>query len=500
MNPIIQTQNIIKIFPGVTALSGISFDLYPGEIHCIVGENGAGKSTFVKILSGFLKPDGGEIQIRGKMYRFLTPHTAQALGIQVVYQENILVPQMSVAENVFVGQELASSWGVVNHRQMIAETQKIIDSLEIKLSAQEAVENLSIAEQQFVKIVRALALEPQVLIMDEPTAVFNVKDAQMVLDLARSISKRGIGIIYISHRLEEIIDLADRITVFKDGKKVACHNNREEKVDLPTITKEMVGREINLFYRKERKAIGKPILEVKDLRLSENSPSISFSLHEGEILGVAGLVGSGRTEIMRALFGAGKKFSGEIFYRGEKININSPQEAIKIGMGFITEDRQKTGLALGLSIIKNITLPSLDDLFAGYLISLPQETRVVEKYVQQLDIKTPSLEQEVKFLSGGNQQKVVLARWLLKEAEVIIFDEPTVGIDVNAKNEIHELMANLVEEGKSIIMISSEMPELISLSDRVIVITKGAISAELKEGEITEENIISYAFGVSANE
>jgi ABC-type sugar transport system ATPase subunit len=275
---------------------------------------------------------------------------------------------MSVAENVFVGRELTSAWGMVNHRQMVEETQKIIDSLEIKLSAQEAVENLSVAEQQFVKILRALALEPQVLIMDEPTAVFNVKDAQMVLDLARSISKRGIGIIYISHRLEEIIDLADRITVFKDGKKVACHNNREEKIDITTITKEMVGREINLFYRQKRKTLGKPLLEVKDLCLSENSPFISFSLHEGEILGVAGLVGSGRTEIMKALFGAGKKYSGEIFYRGEKININSPQEAIKIGMGFITEDRQKTGLALGLSIIKNITLPSLDDLFAGYLI------------------------------------------------------------------------------------------------------------------------------------
>ena len=500
MDPIIQAQNIVKTFPGVMALAGISFDLYPGEIHCIVGENGAGKSTFIKILSGFLRPDQGEIQIRDKKYRFLTPHTAQSLGIQVVYQENILVPQMSVAENVFVGRELSSPWGMVNHRKTIEEAQKIIDSLEIDLSAQEAVENLSVAEQQFVKIVRALAFEPQMLIMDEPTAVFNVKDAQIVLNLARSISKRGIGIIYISHRLEEIIDLADRITVFKDGKKVACHDNREEKVDIPTITKEMVGRDINLFYRKEKKAVEKPILEVRGLRLSEASPSISFSLHEGEILGVAGLVGSGRTEIMKALFGAGKKFSGEVFYRGEKINITSPQEAIKIGMGFITEDRQKTGLAMGLSIIKNITLPSLDDLFPGYLIPLPQEARIVENYVQQLDIKTPSLEQEVRFLSGGNQQKVVLARWLLKEAEIIIFDEPTVGIDVNAKNEIHELIANLAQEGKSIIMISSEMPELIALSDRVIVITRGAISAELKEGEITEENIIFHAFGVNTNE
>jgi len=493
---IVQAHHISKTFPGVKALSDVSFTLREGEIHCIVGENGAGKSTFIKILTGSLRPDSGELVIHGKSYKSLTPYLSQSLGIQVIYQENILVPQMTVAENVFVGRERLNHFGLIDYKETIRLTQTIIDSLKINLDPETPVEKLSPSGQQFVKIVKSLAYEPRILIMDEPTAMFNVKDVEMVLNLVKDISRRGISVIYISHRLEEISEIADRITVFKDGQVVATHENPGKDFDLSVLIREMVGRSVEAFYKKDRNTIGEVVFEVKNLRLHHHSPEINFTLKKGEILGIAGLVGSGRTEMIRALFGMDPKISGEVWYRGKRITIHSPQDSIQAGIGLITEDRHKTGLALNLSVIKNTTIAGLDQ-YPGPILNLTTEKTDVEQFIQELDIKTPSPYQEVRFLSGGNQQKVVLARWLFKDVDILIFDEPTIGIDVNSKNEIYKLMTELAQKGKSIIMISSELPELIALSDRVIVVKNGRIITELDDDEITEENIISYAFGVT---
>lgn len=500
MQALIEARDIVKSFPGVQALRGVSFSLYPGEVHSLIGENGAGKSTFIKILSGFLRPDRGEIYIRGQRFHFLTPHLAQSLGIQTIYQENILVLQISVAENIFAGREIASPLGIINHRETLARAQALVKSLGVKLPVGERVENLSVAEQQLVKIARAIALEPKVLILDEPTAVFNVTETRVVLNLVKNLAQRGIGIVYISHRLEEVLEISHRITVFRDGSEVACHNHREENIDLATLTREMAGRSVTVFQREKNSLFQDVVLEVRDLRVFPSSPSISFSLHRGEILGIAGLVGSGRTEIFQSIFGFRGSYSGEIWVRGQKVEISSPQDAVRYGFAYLTEDRQRTGLALGLSVIKNVTLPSLDDHFQGFFIPLSQERAMVETYVQNLGVKTPTLEQEVRFLSGGNQQKVILARWLLKNAEIIIFDEPTIGIDVNAKGEIHRLIAELAQRGKSIIVISSENPELIALCDRILVIRQGRVVRELTADTMSEENIISSAFGVTASE
>ncbi|MDD3840395.1 MAG: sugar ABC transporter ATP-binding protein [Clostridia bacterium] len=495
---LLYTKNIAKTFPGVKALSDISFDLYQGEVHCIVGENGAGKSTFIKILSGALKPDSGEIYIDDRRFSFLDPYLAQSLGVQVIYQENILVPQMSVAENVFVGREKTGRFGIIDYKGMQQYTKEIIDFLGIDLDATSTVENLGVADQQFVKLIKAMAMDPKILIMDEPTTMFNTKDTETILKLVKDISQKGIGVIYISHRLKEITRIADRITVLRDGKTVSCYENGDG-VDLNMITRDMVGRSVDVFYRKEKSDIGEEVLRVEGLKLDEDSRPIDFSLKRGEILGIAGMVGAGRTEIVRAIFGADNIFSGSIFYKGKKIQIKNPKQAIETGIGFITEDRQKTGLALGLSVVKNMTIAGLDK-FSGGLINLKQETENAQKYVDMLDIKTPSLEQEVRFLSGGNQQKVVLARWLFKDVDVFIFDEPTRGIDVNSKAEIYKLMSELTKEGKSIIMVSSDMPELIAMSDRVIVVNNGEISDAVAGDDITEENILCSAIGVNGNE
>ena len=492
---VIQTNNLSKSFPGVRALSDFSFSLDKGQIHCLVGENGAGKSTFIKLLTGALHPDSGEIVVDGKSFRALTPHTAQNLGIQVIYQEILLVRQMSVAENVFVGCEKRNKLGWIDHKAMVAETQKIIDSLSIHLNPEELVENLSTADQQFVKIVKALALNPKVLIMDEPTTMFNSKDAEIVLKLVQDIAGRGISVIYISHNLKEVAQIANRITILRDGQFVNSHDTREEEVDLDIITKEMVGRPVDIFYERERCDIGDVILEVEDLKLTKASPSVSFQLRQGEILGIAGMVGAGRTEIVRALFGADRKAGGTLRYHGNRVNPKTPAEAIKLGIGLITEDRQKTGLVLSMDVIGNISLVGLSK-FGKFWLKLQREAGAVRTFVEKLNVKTPSLDQEVQFLSGGNQQKVVIAKWLYKDIDVLIFDEPTRGIDVNSKAEIYKLMSQLVKSGKSIIMISSDLIELIAMSDRVLVVRNGAITSEIQGDQITEENIIANAIEV----
>lgn len=494
--PVIEMKDIIKEFSGVRALSGITFDLHEGEVHCLVGENGAGKSTLMKVLAGAYKPDGGTITVGDKSYDTLDPNLSQELGINIVYQENDLVPTMNVIENIYVGNEKASRLGFVNFKAMAEETKKEMRELGISVDPYAAVEDLSVAEQQFVKILKAISTNPRILIMDEPTSMFNVEDAGKVLELVRSIAARGISVIYISHFLNEVVQIADRITVIRDGAVVATHSNENRDVSLETITSEMVGRPVDMFYTKEEHPIGEPMLEVKGLKLTKDSPEVSFSVRRGEILGLSGMVGSGRTEIVRALSGADPRYAGDIYLNGKKLKIRSPGDGIDAGIAHITEDRQKLGLMLGGSVLENMTIVGLRNKIQGAFVNLRRHPALVEPIIQDLKVKTPSVKQEVRFLSGGNQQKVVLGKWLFADQDVYIFDEPTRGIDINAKVEFYKQMSALCAQGKCIIMISSDMPELISMSDRVLVIRNGQITAELQKDEITEEQIIKKALGV----
>lgn len=498
--PIIEMKNIVKSFSGVRALDGITFDLYQGEIHCLVGENGAGKSTLMKVLSGAYSPDSGEIAVDGVAHRTLSPKLSQSLGINIIYQENLLVPTMNVVENIFIGQEKADAVGFTKFNEMLEITRNEIDYLGINLNPMRTIETLSVAEQQFVKILKALVKEPRILIMDEPTSMFNVEDAGRVLKLVKRIAEKGISIIYISHFLKEVVQIADRVTVIRDGAAVNTYLNSEKNIDLDLITRDMVGRSVDLFYKKEDHPIGDVVLEVDKLKLHKDSPDVSFCLKSGEILGIAGMVGSGRTEIIRAITGADRKHSGTIRYRGKELNINNPRDSIEAGIAYITEDRQKLGLMLNGSIVENLTIVGLKKKIRGFFINVKKHIPFVQNIIADLNIKTSSPFKEVKFLSGGNQQKVVLGKWLFADAGLFILDEPTRGIDVNSKSEFYRVMSNLTKSGKSIIMISSDMPELISMSDRIAVVRKGKITKVLEKEEISEHAIISYALEVKKDE
>ncbi|MGM0365941.1 MAG: sugar ABC transporter ATP-binding protein [Actinomycetota bacterium] len=493
-NKVVETKNLNKSFPGVRALVDFSFKLREGEVHCLIGENGAGKSTFIKILSGAYYPDSGNININSSSHPRLTPAEARSLGIQTVYQEDILVSQITAAENIFLGSQAVGRKFFVSYTQLNKKARELARSYGIELEVEKPYEQLSPSDQQFAKILKTLAQRPKVLILDEPTAVFNKEDIKLVTDLVKKIKEQGVAIIYITHHLDEVIEVADRVTVLRDGKKVATHTREDEEFNSDTLASEMVGRPVNLFYKKEKHQIGEVGFEIKGLRLAKNSPSISFKIRRGEILGLAGLKGSGRTEIVRAIFGADPKFSGKIYHNGKDITPHSPGQAVERGISLLTEDKKANGLCLNMTVAANISLVGLDKL-GSFFINLKKEEQEAREFVQKLNIKTPSLSQEVQYLSGGNQQKVVLAKWLFKGVELLIVDEPTQGIDVSAKVEVYELLSGLAAEGKSIIMISSEMPELIALSGRVIVIKDGAISSELAGEDINEENILQGFMG-----
>jgi ABC-type sugar transport system ATPase subunit len=374
--------------------------------------------------------------------------------------------------------------------------QEEVGKLGIVLDVRRKVENLSVSEQQYVKILKALVLKPQILLMDEPTSMFNVKDVGTVLALTQRIAKQGISIIYISHFLKEVVQIADRITVIRDGLVVNTYKNESRDMDLDVITMDMVGRSVDMFYQKEQHEVGEIVLCVRDLQLTKDSPKISFEVRSGEILGLAGMVGSGRTEIVRALTGADRYYAGIIEYKGKSLMLHSPEDSIQAGFAHITEDRQQLGLMLGQSILENMTIVGLGRKIKNFFLNIKRHQPLVEPLIETLDIKTPSLFQEVQNLSGGNQQKVVLGKWLFAESDFYVFDEPTRGIDVNSKAEFYRLMSMLTKEGKSIIMVSSDMPELISMSDRVLVVRKGEIAGEIPHDEINEERIIKSALGM----
>lgn len=497
--PVIEMIDIVKTFPGVKALNNMSVDLYPGEIHCLVGENGAGKSTLMKVLSGAYRPDSGKIIINGKEYNHMTAALSRELGINIIYQENLLVPWMNIVENIFIGQEITKN-GFVDFTSEYKKAKELCDSIHLDLNLNKTVNKLSVAEQQYVKIIKALSTQPRVLIMDEPTSMFNVEDAGKVLEMVEHIAKNGVGVLYISHFLKEVKQIAGRITVIRDGAHIRTHDNSKKDVDLDRVVSDMVGREASMFYEKEFHAIGEKIFEVVDLKITPDGAPVNFFIKKGEILGMAGMVGSGRTEIANAIVGASRKYGGKIIYNGEELKINSPVDSINYRIAYITEDRQHRGLMLNAPIAENLSVVGLQTRIKGAFINIRNIIPLLKGVIEGLQIKMASPMQAAKNLSGGNQQKVVLGKWLFTDSDIFIFDEPTRGIDVNAKSEFYKIMTRLASEGKSILMISSDMPELISMSDRIAVVRKGAITAILEKEDISENSIIRHALEVKKDE
>jgi len=492
---VLQMKGITKQFPGVLALDDVSFDIEKGEIHALVGENGAGKSTLLRILAGALTMDKGEILLEGKSVVFHSPLEAIRQGIAVIYQEFNLVPYLSAGENIYIGREPRSFDGFVDFRMLHNNAQAVLDRIGANFSSRTPVSQLSVAQQQMTEIAKALSQNARIIAMDEPTSALAEREVEHLFKIARSLKEEGVAIIFVSHRLEEVFQIADRITVLRDGKYVGTkkveETNRDEVITM------MVGREIKEKIPKRPAKIGEEILRVEGLTRRGVFSDISFSLHKGEVLGLAGLVGSGRTEIARAIFGADPLDAGSIYLEGKEVHIRSPQDAIRLGIGLLTEDRKRYGLVLQMSVRENTTLANLIEVARRGFINFSQERAVAKRFVEELSIKTPSIEQIARNLSGGTQQKLVLAKWLFTKSKVLIFDEPTRGIDVGAKVEIYELMNQLVERGVGIIMISSELPEVLGMSDRILVIHEGKMAGELTREEASQEKIMQLATGGS---
>jgi ribose transport system ATP-binding protein len=490
-NIVLKMEKITKQFPGVLALDNVSIDLKKGEVLGILGENGAGKSTLIKILAGNYIKDDGEIFIDGQKFEINNPGEAMASGIRVIYQELNTLNNLTVAENIFIGEQLVKTGlKIVDWKSMVKKSKIILESLNVDLNPKAVMEDLSVSEKQVVEIAKALSKEAKILVMDEPTAALSEDDTKSLFRIIGTLKEKGVSIIYISHRLKEIFEITDRVTVLRDGKKVKTlvtgETNANELVSL------MVGRDIKEMYPKREVPITEVVMEVKGMN-AEGLKDISFELRKGEILGIFGLLGSGRTSLVKALFGANPIISGEIFIKGEKVSMKSPRKARDNKIGLVPLDRKIEGLALALGVKENITLANINELGKSFLINKRIEARKAEKWVNDLNIKTPGIDTEVNSLSGGNQQKVVLARWLESGSEVIILNEPTRGIDVGAKIEIYKLMQDLCEKGAAIIMVSSELPEILSIADRILVMSKGRFTEEYSKKEATEEKLLSAA-------
>ncbi|MFL5760615.1 MAG: sugar ABC transporter ATP-binding protein [Thermomicrobiales bacterium] len=511
-SPLLRVDQVSKSFPGVLALQDVSLDVYPGEVHGIVGENGAGKSTLMKILSGVYAPDEGQILIDGQPVSIHDPRHAQRLGISIIYQEFNLMPNLSVEENVFVGRQ-PNSGGVVRWRDLRRQTRELLNQLGVRLDPGAIVRDLSVAEQQMVEIAKALSLNARLVIMDEPTSALTETEATALFAIIRGLRERGLAVIYISHRLEEVFEICDRVTVLRDGKIASNLSIGEATPD--RIVRLMVGRPLGDLFRpeeaerrQENLAQQQPaaLLEVKGLGRTgtvEDAAAIVlediwFNLRPGEIVGLAGLVGSGRTEIARAIFGADAFDRGEILVHSRPVNIRSPRDAIKLGIGLVPEDRKLQALILKLAIRENLSISMLNRLSSFGVVQLRVERSMARRLVESLRIRTPSIDQKVLNLSGGNQQKVVIAKWLALRPKILIMDEPTRGIDIGAKAEVHNLMHELAGSGVAILMISSELPEILGMSDRVLVMRQGRIAGELTRAEATQESIMALATGVSA--
>ena len=492
-DPVLALRGIRKTFPGVIALDAVDLDLLPGEVHVLLGENGAGKSTLMKIISGAVPSDAGEIRVNGTVVEIAGPRHAQALGIGIIYQEFNLVPHLSAGENILLGREPALAPGVIDQRKLMRAAQQQLDDLGVAIDAQAIVRNLSVAGQQMVEVAKALSLDARVLIMDEPTSALTGQEIEELFAAIRRLKARGVAIVYISHRMEELFAIGDRVTVLRDGRNAGTR--RIGETTLGELVRMMVGRDLNEHFPKRTATIGGEALRVERLRRDGVLHDVSLTLRRGEIVGLAGLMGSGRTTLARAIFGADAIDAGTIFVRGQETRITSPRAAIDLGLGLLTEDRKQQGLVLALSVRENVCLPSVSRWSRGGVMQAGREIAATEQRIRELRIKTPSAAQRVLNLSGGNQQKVVLAKWLCTEAEILIFDEPTRGIDVGSKFEIYQLMNQLAARGVAILMISSELPEILGMSDRILVMHAGRIVQEFSAAEATQEGLLAAALG-----
>lgn len=498
-NYVLQLQHIRKEYPGVVALKDVTLELKKGEILALIGENGAGKSTLIKCCSGAVVPTSGKIIVNDKEFTSMTPSLAAENGIAIIYQEFNNVKELSAAENLFLGRPIRKGI-VVDKKAMEAEAAKAFERLHIKINPKDLMKNLTVGYQQMVEIAKAIQQNAKILIMDEPSAPLTSAEVESMFEVVEQLREEGISIVYISHRLEEIYRLSDRILVLRDGEYVKTLITKDSQVQ--ELIQLMVGRELTESYPPRQDCVDKNdvLLELQDVT-GNGDENISLKIHRGEILGLGGLVGAGRTELAQLIFGAAPKESGKMIYKGKEINPKSPREAIDLGIALVPEDRKRHGAMLGISIKNNINMPIYEKNSKFSIINSRKEREIAEKYQKSMAIKTPSLNQLVKNLSGGNQQKVILGRWLAADSELIIFDEPTRGIDVGAKYEIYKLMNDLVEkEGKAILMISSEMEELMGMSDRVIVLAEGKMTGELSKEEFNQETIMAYASAADIEE
>ena len=497
VSPIVSMDMITKTFPGVKALDEVKLDLYPGQVTALVGENGAGKSTTVKILTGIYQPNGGTIRIDGGPVSFATPNDAAKAGITAIHQETVLFDELSVAENIYIGHAPRTRFGLIDTTQMHRSAAKLLADIGASFSSHSQLRDLGIANKHLVAIARALSVDARVVIMDEPTAALSHKEIEELYELVETLKSQGKAILFISHKFDEIFRIADRYTVFRDGAIVG--DGRIDDISEGELVTMMVGRSVDQIFPQSDHDVGDEVLKVVGYEHPTEFADINFSLNKGEILGFYGLVGAGRSEFMQALFGITKPSKGVCRVNGDIKVIRSPADAVSNGIVYVPEDRGKQGAIIGLPIFQNITLPSLGKTSRSGFLKLAEEFKLAREYSQRLDLRAASLDQDVGNLSGGNQQKVVIAKWLATQPQVIILDEPTKGIDIGSKAAVHEFMSELAAQGLSVIMVSSEIPEIIGMSDRVIVMRDGRIAAELTKDDLTPETLVRHAAGITTD-
>ncbi len=491
--PIVELVDISKQFGAVHALSDAQLELYPGEVHALLGENGAGKSTLVKILGGIHRPDTGVVKVGGELVDLHSPAQSQHLGIAVIHQEPTLFPDLNVAENIFMGRHPRDRFGRVNWKQMYRDVESLLVSLDVQLSVSTPAKGLSVADQQLVEIAKALSLNARVLVMDEPTAALSAHEVEKLFTITRQLRQRGVAILFVSHRLEEVFALSDRVTIMRDGAHVITAPTSTFTSD--DIIRHMVGRELTALFPKGDADIGDVILDVRHLTREGVFRDVSFQLRRGEILGFSGLIGAGRTEVARVLFGIDRADAGEIRINDKIVHISSPNAAMRNGLAYVPEDRRQQGLVMDFSISSNMTLPILQRFSRFGIVSRSREQGVATDYSQQLQVRSAGIDQLVKALSGGNQQKVVLAKWLITNPSILILDEPTRGVDVGAKAEVHRIVSDLASKGLAIILISSELPEVLAMADRILVMHEGRLAGAFDRAEANQENVMFAATG-----
>ena len=492
---ILELKGIAKYFPGIKALDNVDFTIRTGEVHALIGENGAGKSTLVKIMTGIYQPTKGEIRMSGQPVTFRTSHDAQAAGVVAIHQEASMFSELSVTENIFMGHHSRKAGfpGPLDWKKMRAHTKELLDRLELDINPDTLIKNLGTAQRHMVEIAKALSVDARVVIMDEPTSALSLREVEELYKIIRQLKEQGKAIVFISHKFDEIFEICDQFTVFRDGQYIGEGAVADSSID--DIVKMMVGRSLDQMFPKKEAEIGEAVMEVDNLSLSGFFKDVSFDLHKGEILGFFGLVGAGRSEVMRTIFGIDKKTAGAIRLNGKELNISSPRIAMKEGIAFVPEDRQQQGAILEMSLTHNITLPQIDEISRFSVISSRKESDITEEFGNKMEIKAASWKVNADTLSGGNQQKVVLAKWLATDPKILILDEPTKGIDVATKAAVHEFVSEMAGRGLAVILVSSEMPEVLGMADRIVVMHEGRVTRTFQRDEADSDSILLAATG-----